>query len=453
MKQKNLIEKILSSHIFRLFVFIITAWIFFLVPFLIGYFVYSQKIWPHKILYSVQKFIEGHPEENVNLFNKILNDLEIKPSRSIDYYITKSQNVLDINSLPLKNRRDNPKMFLSENATEGYRTIFGAFDFKNSLHGLLLINPNGEIVKHWELTQDDVNWRTNPDSLVFPHGFEMGHDGSFVVAYDFSTVLTKYNYCGEIQWRIPGIFDHIVSFDNKDETIWVSSTAKEDPNDQFILNLDYNSGKILKKITIPDLIDKNTDIGIFAINQNDTDDASFYTKDPFHFNDIEALSENLAKNYPLFQAGDLLLSFRSLNLVCVIDPDTLKVKWWRQGLTRRQHDPDWNNDGTISIFNNNMHQSFSNIIEINPNNYSYSNIIKGSDYDFYTRSRGKHQKLSNGNFLISSTRQGRAFEVDTDGDIVFEFINTYKESDEEILLLSEARYFPSDYFNNLPVCN
>jgi hypothetical protein len=134
-----------------------------------------------------------------------------------------------------------------------------------------------------------------------------------------------------------------------------------------------------------------------------------------------------------------------------MNPETLKVKWWRQGLTRRQHDPDWNAKGTITVFNNNMHREYSNILEIDPVTMESKVLVDGRKYDFYSSARGKHQFLPGGGVLITSTLQGWVFETDSDGNVVFEFINTYE--DGENLVVSEARFLPLDFFEELPECD
>jgi len=78
-------------------------------------------------------------------------------------------------------------------------------------------------------------------------------------------------------------------------------------------------------------------------------------------------------------------------------------------------------------------------------------LIEGESYEFYTWNRGKHQELENGNFLISSTVQGRAFEVAPDGTVTFDFHNIFSE-EHGSLLITEARFLSPDYFYELPEC-
>jgi hypothetical protein len=40
---------------------------------------------------------------------------------------------------------------------------------------------------------------------------------------------------------------------------------------------------------------------------------------------------------------------------------------------------------------------------------------------------GKHQWLPNGNLLISESMRGRAFEIDRDGRVVWEYLNVVED--------------------------
>jgi hypothetical protein len=145
------------------------------------------------------------------------------------------------------------------------------------------------------------------------------------------------------------------------------------------------------------------------------------------------------------------VSLRSINLVLVIDPQSLGIRWWSQGVVRRQHDPDWNDRGTITVYDNNMHREHSRIQELVPGQIEANILLAGEDHDFYSWRRGKHDQTPGGGLLITSTEQGRVFETNARGEVVFEFVNRYSENDK-VLPVSEARFLPPDYFTELPEC-
>ena len=59
------------------------CWLAFLSGFIGGLYVYDNRVWPYQPLKEIKDFISGHPEENVPLEKKIINDLNLKPSRYI----------------------------------------------------------------------------------------------------------------------------------------------------------------------------------------------------------------------------------------------------------------------------------------------------------------------------------------------------------------------------------
>jgi len=171
-----------------------------------------------------------------------------------------------------------------------------------------------------------------------------------------------------------------------------------------------------------------------------------------HLNDIEELTSRMASRFPQFAAGDLLLSLRNVNLLMVVDPRTHKVKWHQSGPWIKQHDPDFLPDGRISVFNNNNDTTDtgavlggSTILDVDPAGGLTSVRYGGRPTQaFYTRFRGKHQRLDNGNILITESLAGRAFEVDSMGNVVWEFINRYDETD--VAIIGGAARYPEDFF-------
>ena len=71
-----------------------------------------------------------------------------------------------------------------------------------------------------------------------------------------------------------------------------------------------------------------------------------------HLNDVEPLPAAWAAQFPLFKAGDLLVSLRNMNMIAVIDPQTKLVKWQLSGLFVQQHDADFLPNGHLMVYDN-----------------------------------------------------------------------------------------------------
>ncbi|MGF1550938.1 MAG: hypothetical protein ACFBWO_00355 [Paracoccaceae bacterium] len=68
-------------------------------------------------------------------------------------------------------------------------------------------------------------------------------------------------------------------------------------------------------------------------------------------------------------------------------------------------------DGTIHVFDNRVSESYSGIVEIDPKTFERPVLVDGREHGFYSRIRGKHQRLPDGTIAVISTQQGRALEV------------------------------------------
>lgn len=429
-------------------------WLVFLGAFALGAYVVASQTWPYPLIAAVQAFVAGDAGEDTTLVDKLINDLGITPARHVvdsqlSYPIPSHYRSLE--GLPLNPRRAAPRMFLADQAPAGYRLIYGTFDFVDGLHGAILLDPAGRVARVWTVSQEQPGALRN-DANVFPHGLEIARDGSLVVAFDGGSSLTRYGYCGEEIWRTPGTYHHAVTFDGPDALwSWGTPPARLAENGEYLVKVDFQTGEVMSAVHMDDVVGKNPDIDIFGIAQEDGPEGSTWLFDRWHANDIDPLPAAYAEQYPDFQAGDLLISFRAVDLVFVLDPVDHRVKWWRQGLTRRQHDPDWNARGTITIFDNNMHRDYSRVVEIDPRTYVHQTVVDGAAYQFYTWHRGKHDRSADGGYLVTSTTQGRVFEVNSAGEIDFEFINRY-EPNGRFLALSEARFLEPDFFEELPEC-
>lgn len=132
--------------------------------------------------------------------------------------------------------------------------------------------------------------------------------------------------------------------------------------------------------------------------------------DPLHTNSIQMIDDSVA-----------LLSFKNINSIGIIDFDNSKFKWlWGDGILSKQHHATMLPNNHITIFDNSVGKSKSRVVEIDEN----KNIYWKSDIDMHSpNSGGSVEMLSNGNYFICSSNEGRILEITKDNEIVWEFLN------------------------------
>jgi hypothetical protein len=343
----------------------------------------------------------------------------------------------------------------------GWRVLVGGFVIDGEFtHAALALSPELEVVKVWKLSEKDIQGQEPlPPFRKYIHGFAILKDGSVIFSFDDGVSLQRFDACGRRIWSTGGSFHHAVTLDEDEKFVWTLRVELADKKlvHETVVKVATATGEIVRRITMEDIIAANPTLHILDIrehdrnfvweNENRRNTSEELLDDPFHLNDVEPLPAAIADRFEGFEAGDLLLSARSLNLVFVVDPDTLEVKWWRIGAWRRQHDPDWQPTGEITVFDNRMSLDYSRIVGVVPASQSTRVVFDGRSADFYSRIRGKHQITKAGNLLITSAQQGRVFEVEPNGQVVLEILNPKPGSDEFNYPMSEAIWLPSDAFD------
>jgi len=348
--------------------------------------------------------------------------------------------------------------------------------------GLRLIDRRGETLHHWDVDLAKI-WPESPytDGAEAFYGTESYIHGSYV--FDNGDVLFNVEYVGLVRldkhsnvvWKLDRHTHHSVTR-AEDGNFWVCEMNWITDLQHALLNF-YGlevpfvedmvlkvspEGEVLQQVSILDMVCRS-DLRSMLFRAGA--EVPTRTFDPLHLNDVEELSSAMAAQYPMFAAGDLVVSLFQFNLVMVFDPNTREVKWTQVTPFVHQHDPDFLGDGWISVFNNNSDGSPLGIISggsqmlafrphtgeqygIYPEKLDASLLAatkkapSGHERRFYTRVGGKAQKLPTGNWLIVEAVGGRLFEVDERRHTVWEWCQQRSDDGVMVAEVLEGTWYP-----------
>jgi len=148
--------------------------------------------------------------------------------------------------------------------------------------------------------------------------------------------------------------------------------------------------------------------------------------DVFHTNTVEVLDREVAwPGGPRWPAGAVLVCWRNLDTVAVVDLEGRRILWhWGAGELERPHHPTLLADGRLLVFDNGTRRGWSRVVEVDPGRREIVWEYRADPPEaFFTSSRGAAQRLPNGNTLIVESDAGRAFEVTRQGETVWEYLD------------------------------
>ena len=342
---------------------------------------------------------------------------------------------------------------------DGFYAFVG-WDSELSQYAAWLYDPKGIIRHRWVFDYESLDPHGPTRGQGNPHGFWAMPDGSVVVNFDNGDMLARLDACSRPVWKKPGTYHHLISRAD-DGSLWMwRGEGTPYGHFQYIANIDAGTGKTIREIgLVDDVIRRQGELSAifrtrpdFNFVKYDSEKQSKYEIDIFHPNDVDVLGAELAPRFPMFEVGDLLLSVRRPNLVVVLDPDDLRIKWWSTGPWWSQHDPDFAPDGTISVYDNNTDRGRSEILKMDPATRQLRNELFRGDVRFVSDNMGAHQYLPNGNVLIVVPQEGRILEVTATGDYVMEFNNLSTVGPQYNEHVENGVWLPADYFQSMPSC-
>lgn len=356
--------------------------------------------------------------------------------------------------------------------------LSGFFDEQNQIR---LIRRDGTLVRKWGLdyfehfpdAQSRICDLTSPLNTDV-HGVHVTPGGEVVFNYEYCGSV-KLDPCGGIVWTIDKPTHHTLvpaeaggywllgrqtwqASDMPNRFAPFSTAAQDHTMLEDTLMRISEGGDILEEVSIPELMRENGLEAVLTANGNNFSATVIERTELVHANKVAELPSDIADAFTLFDAGDLALSMRQLNLIMVLDPVTKRVKWHQTGPWLRQHDPEFRPDGRISVFNNNVYRTAyadeqtvlsspfrTNIIAVDPITRQ-SEILFGEKpgQEMLSVIRGQHELLAHDGILITEFDAGRVIEVNADRDIVWEYVNRY--DDDFVGEVINAAVYPDGYF-------
>lgn len=315
--------------------------------------------------------------------------------------------------------------------------------------GLKLIDREGKVLHEWrvrpgKLIPDSANRKAAKVSNLSIDGSYLFPSGDILVNLEYGGTV-RLDACSDLRWRLLEGGHHSIERED-DGSFWIPGTSKIGPAKSELYPNGYPgikgpiyhdemlrvspAGDVIERIKILDVLYENRLERYLPHAMWSRFEDKPYGQDVVHLNDIEPLSDTLAAEYPMFEAGDLLVSMRKANLVLVLDPESQEVKWHAYEPFIHQHDPDYLGDGWIGIFDNNQDGTErgtmlggSRILALQPHTGSSKTLFPTPQSEqFYTHILGKWQKISNGNLLLTEAVTGRVVEVTPEGRTIWEWI-------------------------------
>ena len=330
-----------------------------------------------------------------------------------------------------------------------------------------LLGMDGKIVHEWTADVDRIwpNLKEEPafvwDGSLDIHGAHLFDNGDIII--DVGALGTvRLDRCSNVRWAIRRPTHHHVEA-LPDGGVLTPSTihrtkrlpeqvyADVGPSGYFmddtILRLDADGKPVEERSVIDMLLQSGWASALIA---GPGAGKVFSDDDPMHVNDVERLPAEIAPAFPMFAAGDLLISVRHLNTIFVADPSTWQVKWLMTGPFVGQHDPDFLPNGKILLYDNRLSGEKpklgnSRLLEIDPQTKSVVWTFEGEgETAFYAHSRGEQQMLPNGNILYVDPYRGRILEIapKAGNRLVWEWVNLI--APHQVGLVTDIERFPLD---------
>jgi len=162
--------------------------------------------------------------------------------------------------------------------------------------------------------------------------------------------------------------------------------------------------------------------------------------DPLHAHSVFVLDEDLPHDG--FDEGNVLVSARAVSHLLVVDPEESLITWAASGSFVQQHEATVLSPDRVLVFDNGTRPTGSRALELSLPDLEevWSASVDGA----FTSCCGTASRLGDGHTMMVSTKQGKAWELDPDGEVVWSYTSPFVGSDGSPAFLYDVRRTPPE---------
>ncbi len=316
---------------------------------------------------------------------------------------------------------------------------------------ILLIGNNAKVLHEWNVNYDSVFGTSGENNQTDINGSLLLEDGSVIVNYAPYKGIAKFDIEGNVVWKNDILQTHHSVTKTQSNSIWVpgretlTSTKLGQPEgrlEDVLFEFDITTGELKRKIYTVDIFFKNSLHGLYEW---------IISEDKVHVNDIEEVGEKFAEaNKSLkIKPTDIIMTGKRMNVVLIVDPDTLDVKYVRSHPWNQPHDTDPLPDGSFLLFDNNqskgrprMRWGPSRILKVWPT--TNETEVAFSENWFFSSTRSD-QEIAGNQILITADNPAYLINV-ADGKPNYWY--TKPASKKKNWFIEDARWVGPEYFTN-----
>ena len=336
----------------------------------------------------------------------------------------------------------------------------------SSGHGpeALLMDMDGRPLHRWRFAFRDA-W---PD---FPAGFRhpnMGYwrrvhlyeNGDLLAIFDGLGIL-RVDRDSKLVWASAVRAHHDLEIAANGEIFVLSAEAGPRPDlhpsreilEDFVSVLDPATGEELRRISLLAALERSPWAKMLDRRRRELVGGGDELADLFHTNSLRVLDGSWSDRHPAFRRGNLLVSILKLDALAVVDVASASVAWVHTGRFRLQHDPRPLANGNLLLFDNlGLGPGRSRVLELDllsgdPKGRVAWSFKHSRGEPLHSRTCGTARRLPGGNTLITESDGGRALEVTSGGEVVWEFTSPHRvgAGGERIATLFEVVRLPPDF--------